>query len=342
MSKEGTYCHTPTSQAISPRQPACATPAASPCYTSSYFNLDGGYLGFDYGSGALYIDDVTVEYWNGTGWQTAVVEDFEIDSGSAQGKVIHDPAGNITYDGLHCYTYDPWNRLTGVKIAYTDTNGDLQPTATIATIVYDGLDRRISKAVTNSGDWDCTYHYYQDGDRVIETRNGSNQVLKCYRWGTQYQDELLTIDVNYDPYNSQTPSVHYAVLQDAHYNVVGLRGGDYYCRPNEDYEYTPYGERTVYKAVGSSGTPTAPILDSQGTLSSNTPWELCEFGHQGLMLDKEFGLYYVRARYLNPPLGRWNQPDHVGQFVDGANRFEAYRSNPVGRKRRREFLAAQR
>ena len=47
------------------------------------------------------------------------------------------------------------------------------------------------------------------------------------------------------------------------------------------------------------------------------------------MLDKEFDLYYGRARYLNSRLGRWNSPDHRKQYVDGSNMFEAYCSNPV-------------
>ena len=59
------------------------------------------------------------------------------------------------------------------------------------------------------------------------------------------------------------------------------------------------------------------------------PYGLCDFGHQGLMHDKEYGdAVYARGRYLLPRLGRWNGPDKL-EYIDGMNRNEAYRSNPV-------------
>jgi len=46
------------------------------------------------------------------------------------------------------------------------------------------------------------------------------------------------------------------------------------------------------------------------------------------MFDKEFGLYYVRTRYLDPTNGRFTGPDLAG-YVDGMNRFQSYRSSPM-------------
>jgi len=43
---------------------------------------------------------------------------------------------------------------------------------------------------------------------------------------------------------------------------------------------------------------------------------LCEFGHQGLAHDDEFGLIYNRHRYLSPTLGRFIQRDPAG-YADG-------------------------
>jgi hypothetical protein len=76
--------------------------------------------------------------------------------------VLHDAAGNITYDGQYQYAYDAWNRLAKVKRAYRDSEGALQNGSVVATMSYDGLGRRIVKAITNSADWNCTYHYYYD------------------------------------------------------------------------------------------------------------------------------------------------------------------------------------
>ena len=103
---------------------------------------------------------------------------------SSSTDVSNDLAGNLTkmprlvgndVVGHYVCVFDPWNRL--IKLQSDDTTPIVY-----ATMAYDGRGRRISKAVTNSGDLDCTYHYYLDGDSMIEVRNGSDQVLKEQVW----------------------------------------------------------------------------------------------------------------------------------------------------------------
>ena len=105
----------------------------------------------------------------------------------------------MTCDGLYKYQYDPWNRLATVKRAYKLSGGALTATCTVGTIAYDGTGRRISKAVTNSGDWDWTYHFYLDGQSVIETRDSSSNTISQHLWGAQYIDELIETRLNDDP-----------------------------------------------------------------------------------------------------------------------------------------------
>ena len=117
-------------------------------------------------------------------------------------KFLDHAVGKVTYDGEHVCMYDAWNRLVQVNRAYRDSGGTLQEKSVIATMTYDGLGRRIKKVVAKRGDWDCTYHFYYDGHRMIETRNGSNDVLKSRRagiWGQTYVDELVQIGINDDP-----------------------------------------------------------------------------------------------------------------------------------------------
>ncbi|MBN1943120.1 MAG: hypothetical protein JW849_07480, partial [Phycisphaerae bacterium] len=89
--------------------------------------------------------------------------------------LAHDAAGNLTYDGLYAYKYDAWNRLMTVTRAYPDPSDTTQHIegSVVATMEYDGLGRRIVKAVDNSGDWDCTYNYYYNGQQMVEVQNGS-------------------------------------------------------------------------------------------------------------------------------------------------------------------------
>ena len=106
--------------------------------------------------------------------------------------------------------------------------------------------------MTNCGDWDGTYYSYYDGWKVVELRDGSEQVLKQYTWGRQYMDELLLIAINQDPQNAYLPvgleenlcERFFWVLQDANYNVLGLVNAA--GKLIERYEYTPYGQRTIF------------------------------------------------------------------------------------------------
>ena len=73
----------------------------------------------------------------------------------------------------------------------------------------------MKKVVTNSGDFDGTVVYLFDGHKIIETRDGSNNVVRQFIHGTQYIDELVmmrAIDKG-DLY----------IHQDANFNVIALR-----------------------------------------------------------------------------------------------------------------------
>ncbi len=205
-------------------------------YVSTGLPMAGGRIGFRNGR-EHEIDSFTLVYDSDDDGDfdandtVEMVETF--DSGD---ELVHDNVGNLIYDGLYSYTYDAWNRLATVSRAYPDTDSDGEPEigSTIATLSYDAAGRRIAKAVTGCGDWDQTYEYYYDGQRMIEMRDDSADVVKQYVWGLGYVDELVQVAAN---------GTYYA-MQDANYNLLGLidAGG----RLAERYEYTPYGERTVY------------------------------------------------------------------------------------------------
>ena len=71
--------------------------------------------------------------------------------------------------------------------------------------------RRIVKQVGDgrsptreAGDWEMTYHLYHDGQRIVEERNGSGQVIRQYVWGRTYADELCQIGINICPATQTT------------------------------------------------------------------------------------------------------------------------------------------
>ena len=240
----------------------------------------------------------------------------------------YDVAGNPTYDGLQCYTYDAWNRLATMAHGYRDATG-VHSGGVLSTCGYDGRGRRISKAITGTGSLDCTYQYYYDQDSLTETRNGSDIAIKQQVWGRQYVDELVQVAVNSDQSGDNSCDAMYWVCQDANYNVLGLVDNQGVLA--ERYEYTPYGQRTVFFSPGVNDVACyASTLTSRKIVVGGVaqPYGLCEFGHQGLQHDEESGLIYNRARMLQPVLERFMQRDPLG-YVDGMSLCQYQQSRPV-------------
>jgi len=127
-----------------------------------------------------------------------------------------------------------------------------------------GFGRRITREIDHSGDATITFHdYWSSGWQLLETRDGSGHVLKQHVWGLEYIDELIQIAVNRDVYIDTTEDQCervYFVLQDAHYNVIGLASGGGHLV--ERYEYTPYGQRKVFSQPQPLGD-----FDGDGKLS---------------------------------------------------------------------------
>ena len=161
-------------------------------------------------------------------------------------------------------------------------------------------------------------------------------------WGTQYVDELVQIGHNDEPpsprsYVGPGPEdagedgceTFYYACHNANFNVMGIvtAGGDL----TERYEYTPYGQRSVFKSPGSNDALCmAPVLESQRVEVSGQPqpYGLCDVGYQGLEHEKEFRLINNDARYLHPVHGRFISPDPL-DYPDGMSRFESRGSNCI-------------
>jgi len=147
---------------------------------------------------------------------------------------------------------------------------------------------------------------------------------KQFVQGIRYVDELVCRD--------DTTQRLYAT-QDANFNLTAI--ADTSGSVVERYLFDPYGNRTIMNT-------------SWNVLSASAyDWGI---GFQGLMLDEESELVYVRNRYLQPGLGRWMEEDHLkletdqsppsfprlsgppvlpGIGRDGMNLYEYERSSPV-------------
>ena len=136
---------------------------------------------------------------------------------------------------------------------------------------------------------------------MFETRNGSSQTTFQYVWGTQYVDELVMIDKNGDPTESNdcdpdeqsgesTADERYFVHQDRNWNVVALTdydpSGSDEGNVVERYHYTPYGQFIVLSGDSGSG-------EMGNVLPSSTVGNA--FAYRGLPLDQDKGGYQARS-----------------------------------------------
>ncbi|MEK6674024.1 MAG: hypothetical protein AABZ47_00045, partial [Planctomycetota bacterium] len=202
---------------------------------------------------------------NDVGDTVVINEDF----GSTDTAVTYDKAGNLIDDGQLQYVYDGWNRLVKVRFSKATST-------TIQTAEFDGLGRRIKKVVSNSGEFDGTVVYFYDGQKIVETRNGSGNVYQQFIHGTQYIDELIQMRVKGERSEREHVATGKAstdacvrratcpqgvstkrttggkgdryVHQDANWNVIALTdlGGSVV----ERYVYKPYGQVTVHQDTG--------------------------------------------------------------------------------------------
>ena len=188
-------------------------------------------------------------------------------------------------------TYDYRNRMT----EYRDTaNGQRHIYA------YDALGRRIRKVIGADGMdlQPVETRYLYDGDRIIEEQGAFEETEATYVFGL-YIDEVLNMRRDVD--GSSTPEDYFYHSDDLH-SVMAITGAD--GSIVERFEYDDFGAVTI---VDSAGDP----LDES---SADAPWFFT-----GRQLDPETGLYYYRARFLNPASGRFVTRDPIGMWSDAVN-----------------------
>ena len=181
------------------------------------------------------------------------------------------------------------------SVDYLQWSGSTPPDPTnwdTITYTYDPAGRRIKKNVVGS----YIVKYVYDGGHVIAEYDDSG-LLRKYIYGARVDEPVCMIDV------ADSNAAYYYHF-DGLGSVVALSDSD--GDSCQSYEYSVYGQ----VAASDPNFLTNPYMFT------------------GRRFDIETGLYYYRARYYNPHIGRFMQTDPVG-YDDGINWYLYCGNNPL-------------
>jgi len=228
----------------------------------------------------------------------------------------YDPVGNRTASlGVSSYANNVSNQLTaktgasygydynGNTVTKNDTSGittyawdyenrltsvTLPGTGATVSFKYDPFDRRIYKC-SSSG----TSIYAYDGDNLIEETNAAGTAVARYSQG-------LNVDKPYALLRSGATS---------YYEVDGLGS-------------------TTSLSNAAGALPQTYTFDSFGKQTASTGSLTNPFQYTAREFDPETNLYFYRARYYDPAIGRFISEDPVG-FFGGVNFYAYVNGNPI-------------
>jgi RHS repeat-associated protein len=226
------------------------------------------------------------------------------DQGNNSGTPPKKGNGNIIDDGVRLYAYDALNRLSTVK---SKSSGN-----TIATYSYDAMGRRTRKVVTNGGLTgtvaNSTFRYTYNNQQIAEELDGSNSTTRQFVWG-QYIDELIQMKTHVSTGSQPLAAGTHYLLSDLLYRSVTLTStptGGATAAIVEAYDTDAYGNTLVYSAGGGTGGAWFSDADTTSVQPA------CETIFTGREYDPETQIYFYRARYYHPMLGRFIGRDPIG------------------------------
>ncbi len=228
---------------------------------------------------------------------------------------------SMTRDGeVTNYTYNSLNQITQAgDVSYTwDNAGNLVSQSRngviAATYTYDCHNRMISANVNNiSGNIDESYTYDYLGNRTSKTTNGET---------TYFTTDLSTGYSQVLKAENSSETIYYT----RGFELISRRVG------TDAHYYLFDGGMSVRGLTDESGVLTDTfVFDAFGNEIARTGTTDNSYGFQGEEQDAT-GLYYLRARYMDPSTGTFTSMDtYAGSLSDpmSLHKYLFANSNPV-------------
>ncbi|MBE5968407.1 MAG: RHS repeat-associated core domain-containing protein [Lachnospiraceae bacterium] len=239
----------------------------------------------------------------------------------ANGNIITVADGSTT----KTYTYDKLNRLI-----------EIQPSSGDKTVyTYDLRGNRSTQTGGNYEIVNTSYSYDKEDKLEIAARGAVVTEMEYYADGlrsgkyTETTSDLYVYDLSgrivSEAHNSSDITANYVWGPDRVLAKKEAGGGEYY------YLYNGHGD--VVQIIDKSGNIVnnykydewGRILESNETISN-------PFKYAGEVYDQETGLYYLRARYYDPVLGRFINEDTAEGQVNNPLSLNLYTycyNNPI-------------
>jgi RHS repeat-associated protein len=174
---------------------------------------------------------------------------------------------------------------------------------------YDALNRRVQKySVYYPPGQSCqteTKNYFYNLESVVSETDENYAVISEYVYGNGIDEILLQYSGSEKFYYHQNSLGSVIAISDKNGNVV------------RQFKYDPYGQIKAYD-------------ENDIFIEDAFQWQNY-FLFTGREYDPETGLYYYRARYYNPNIGRFMSRDPLG-YADGLNLYTYVQNNPVNLK----------
>ncbi|AKG34398.1 RHS repeat-associated core domain-containing protein [Paenibacillus durus] len=278
-------------------------------------------------------------YNKALGW-TETVRNTKGGSVLSSYSYSYDDNGNITAvsevrnDGVAqttSYGYDALNRLVSIT----------RPDGGSTTYTYDVRGNRLtmSDTVSTSMDLaDTSYSYDLLNTLTSVTKDGSTTSFQYYADGLRYLKSTgnTHTQVNYD-FNGQVITEEKLNGGSIVEQSTFVRGDRVLVKKDKtagkDYYYLYNGHGDVVQIVDTSGNPVnSYAYDAWGNITSQTEGTSNSFKYAGEVYDAETGLYYLRARYYDPSIGRFlNEDTYEGQIDNplSQNLYTYVENNPL-------------